>query len=163
MNKMRRFFRKLSFPTASEVAAKANESLPPFLGSAFNRKLLFVEDDLEIRMVMREIIKKYACEMVEAADGKAALIHFEPRKYDLILLDVRLPDMSGIEILRTIRWQDPLQPVAVFSGYLDSATIDEIYAAGWAFLGRKPDDLRDGNVLRLMLRTAGIIPKPEFL
>jgi CheY-like chemotaxis protein len=146
-------------PTSGEVARRVNDSGSSSPFRLPNRTLLFVDDDEYIRSVMRRIIGQFECDLTEAADGKTCLALYAPKKWDLIILDLRLPDIDGIELLKSLREQDPEQAIAVFSGYLSTAIIDQLYEVGWVFLGRKPLDLRDGVVLRTMLKTVGIVPK----
>ena len=63
------------------------------------KKCLVVDDSKVVRMVARKILEELAFEIIEAADGKEALAKCEESMPDAVLLDLRLPDMDGMERL----------------------------------------------------------------
>lgn len=95
-------------------------------------KLLIVEDDRIVSTIYRN---KFAVEgfLVEvAADGEAALRLVEEFKPDILLLDLMLPKVSGVEILRTLRASEEFRatPVVVFSNAYANAVIEDAWKAG---------------------------------
>ena len=66
-------------------------------------RLLFVEDDDNIRLALRLALEDEGYEVVEAPDGAAGLRKFNETPPDLVLLDLRLPDISGFDVCRQIR------------------------------------------------------------
>ncbi len=66
-------------------------------------KILVVDDDEHIREVVRFALTKAGYEVIEAGDGKAALLHFNNHKPDLIILDIMMPELDGTEVCRKIR------------------------------------------------------------
>jgi response regulator RpfG family c-di-GMP phosphodiesterase len=70
-------------------------------------RILIVDDDAQGRALSREILELEGLTCEEAADGAAALGAFQGRCYDLVLLDIHLPKMSGVEVLRHLRTQPP--------------------------------------------------------
>jgi two-component system, NtrC family, nitrogen regulation response regulator NtrX len=79
--------------------------------------ILVVDDEAGVRSSLVGILgdEGYAAEAVET--GEAALIALESRRYDLLLLDVWLPGMDGLEVLARVRTLDPEVPVVVISGH----------------------------------------------
>ncbi|HRE02882.1 MAG TPA: response regulator, partial [Ilumatobacteraceae bacterium] len=67
------------------------------------QSLLFVEDDDSIRLALRLALEDEGYEVREAHDGRSGLDAFTEREPDLVLVDLRLPDMSGFEVCRSIR------------------------------------------------------------
>ncbi len=67
------------------------------------RSILIVEDDREIRDLLAHYLRKEGFEAVLAADGEAGLSRAKSARPDLILLDILLPGMDGLELLRRIR------------------------------------------------------------
>jgi two-component system aerobic respiration control sensor histidine kinase ArcB len=69
--------------------------------------VLLVED-IELNVVVaRSVLEKLGCSVEVAMTGKAALEMFDPLEFDLVLLDIQLPDMTGMDVSRAIRQQHP--------------------------------------------------------
>jgi two-component system OmpR family response regulator len=66
-------------------------------------QILVVDDDAHIREVVRFALEKAGHRVVEAADGRAALDEFERTPSDLVVLDILMPEMDGLEVCRTLR------------------------------------------------------------
>ena len=66
-------------------------------------RVLVVDDEPGIRTLLREDLRADGHEVVEAASGAEALACFAEQPVDLVLLDIGLPDMDGLEVLRTLR------------------------------------------------------------
>ncbi|MCV0402292.1 MAG: response regulator transcription factor [Chloroflexi bacterium] len=79
------------------------------------RRLLLVEDDPTLRQALAFNLAREGYEVTSAADGEAALDVARGGRLDLILLDVMLPGMSGIEVLRVLRREGVTTPVIVLS------------------------------------------------
>jgi DNA-binding response OmpR family regulator len=67
------------------------------------RSILVVEDEPTLRETLAEALEGEGFEVVQAADGRRALSLFRTRRPDLVLLDLMLPEISGLEVCRTIR------------------------------------------------------------
>lgn len=65
--------------------------------------LLFIEDDDQIRLALRLVLEDEGYEVREAPDGRSGLAAFHAQEPDLVLLDVRLPDISGFDVCRALR------------------------------------------------------------
>ncbi|MFM8563984.1 MAG: response regulator [Acidimicrobiia bacterium] len=85
--------------------------------------LLFIEDDDQIRLALRLALEDEGYEVREAADGVAGLAAFHQREPDLVLLDLRLPDISGFEVCRAIRAMS-IVPIVMVTAETD--TIDMV-------------------------------------
>jgi len=79
------------------------------------RRLLIVEDDPTLRQALAFNLAREGYEVSSAADGESALEAARSDRLDLILLDVMLPGMSGIELLRVLRRDGVTTPVIVLS------------------------------------------------
>jgi len=79
------------------------------------RRILVVEDDLTLRQALAFNLSREGFEVSTAADGEAGLAAARGRRLDLILLDVMLPAMSGLEVLRVLRSDGISTPVIVLS------------------------------------------------
>lgn len=67
------------------------------------RNILIIEDDIKIRFLLRDYLKKENFMVYEASDGDEGLNTFKNNKIDLILLDIMMPKVDGITVLETIR------------------------------------------------------------
>jgi DNA-binding response OmpR family regulator len=83
--------------------------------AAIRRKLLVVEDDRTLRQALVFNLSREGYEPVTATDGENALAIARAQRLDLILLDVMLPGMSGVEVLRTLRREGNDTPVIILS------------------------------------------------
>jgi two-component system KDP operon response regulator KdpE len=83
-------------------------------------KVLVIDDEPPIRKLLRMGLGTQGYEILEAANGKGGL-ELLARKPDLIILDLGLPDIDGLELLRTIRGRDEKVPVVVLSSRGDEA------------------------------------------
>jgi two-component system, OmpR family, KDP operon response regulator KdpE len=88
--------------------------------SAAPLKVLVVDDEPPIRKLLRVGLSTQGYEILEAPNGKAAL-ELLAQKPDLIILDLGLPDIQGLDLLRTIRARDESVPVVVLSSRGDEA------------------------------------------
>ena len=112
-------------PTTREGIADALSRIKEF--SAPRRKrLLVVEDNKAEQMSIRELLGHDDIEIVNAGTGDEALATLRDRPCDCVVLDLRLPDMSGFEVLERMRADDALTdvPVVVFTGRELSAEED---------------------------------------
>jgi DNA-binding response OmpR family regulator len=82
-------------------------------------RLLFIEDDDDIRTVLRMSLEDEGYVVTEARDGKSGLAAFEREEPDLVLLDLRLPDMQGFEVCRTLRSKS-IVPIMIVTAQTDT-------------------------------------------
>jgi two-component system response regulator (stage 0 sporulation protein F) len=87
--------------------------------NAPNVKILVVDDEGAVRAFLTTVIKGEGFNPLEARDGEQALEMVKSEAPDLMLLDMRLPDMNGIEVLRLARKRSQLS-VIVLTGYSDT-------------------------------------------
>lgn len=78
-------------------------------------RILIAEDDLEIQRPLREYLRAEGYQVMEAADGEEALSLWHQEKPDLLILDIIMPKISGMEVLREVRREDPHIPVLMLS------------------------------------------------
>jgi len=83
------------------------------------QRLLFIEDDQHIRAALKLALEDEGYEIIEAADGLKGLSAFETTSVDLVLLDLRLPDLSGFEVCRLLRARS-LVPIIIVTAQTDT-------------------------------------------
>jgi DNA-binding response OmpR family regulator len=81
--------------------------------------LLFIEDDDAIRLALRLALEDEGYEVREAANGAEGLAEFGEREVDLVLLDLRLPDMSGFDVCRSLRAAS-IVPIIIITAQTDT-------------------------------------------
>ncbi|MGQ0722421.1 MAG: sigma-54-dependent transcriptional regulator [Candidatus Eiseniibacteriota bacterium] len=86
-------------------------------------RILIVDDEEGLRRLLSILLSKEGYEVVAAANGSDAIAQFEKNVVDLVITDIKMPGMSGIELLQAIRALDPAVPVIVMTAYasLDTA------------------------------------------
>ncbi|MFM7649875.1 MAG: response regulator [Acidimicrobiaceae bacterium] len=81
--------------------------------------LLFVEDDRDIRAALRLALEDEGYKVIESPDGQSGLKTFASENVDLVLLDLRLPDMSGFDVCRELRSKS-LVPIIMVTAQTDT-------------------------------------------
>jgi DNA-binding response OmpR family regulator len=81
--------------------------------------LLFIEDDDAIRLALTLALEDEGYSVREAGDGRSGLAAFAEREPDLVLLDLRLPDMSGFEVCRSMR-SSSIVPIIIVTAQTDT-------------------------------------------
>src|SRR5687767_15806611 len=88
--------------------------------------LLLVDDDSQIRQLLSEIGSREGFDVLEAADGAAAIEMLQRRHIDLVLLDLHMPRVNGLDVLRAVRASGTSSQIALMSG--DASVEDAVEA-----------------------------------
>lgn len=91
--------------------------------------LLFIEDDEAIRTALRLVLEDEGYAVAEAGDGETGIKMFGQLNPDLVLLDLRLPDISGFEVCRAIR-RTSITPVIMVTAQTDTSDLVNGFDAG---------------------------------
>ncbi len=81
------------------------------------RIVLVVEDDDEVRSMLKDYLTFLGYETVTAADGLEGLNRIKERPYDLVITDIAMPYVSGIGIISILKKEHPEIPVIAITGY----------------------------------------------
>jgi len=81
------------------------------------KKILVVDDEENIRQLYKEEFEERGYEVTTVADGTQALAAFDTQKFDLVTLDMRMPDIDGIETLRKMKEKNSTLPVIICTAY----------------------------------------------
>ncbi|HOV84848.1 MAG TPA: response regulator [Syntrophobacteraceae bacterium] len=92
--------------------------------------LLIVDDDIAHRLMLATLFEEWGYRVEEAADGLAALDFIRSNPVDIILMDVRMPRMNGIEATKEIQRIDSDLPIIVMTAYSSLSTGMEALNAG---------------------------------
>ncbi len=114
-------------------------------------KLLIIDDEKSIRRTLREILEYEKYQVDEAADGVEGITLIQKNKYDIILCDIKMPKMDGIEVLEKVMQLSSDTPVVMISGHGNIETAVEAVKKGAFDFISKPLDL---NRLLVTIRNA---------
>jgi len=101
-------------------------------------RILVVDDDEQLLLLLRQVLQKEGYEVYSTADGPQGLDIYKRERPDLVLLDVGLPSMDGIEVLKNIISHDEQAKVIVFTAYGGGMTANEAYSSGACDFVEKP-------------------------
>ena len=110
-------------------------------------RILVVDDEESHRIMLRAVLKEEGYEVSEASDGTEAVKAVEQEPFDLILMDIRMRTMDGIEALGEIRKISPLVPVLIMTAYASVKTAVEALKAGAFEYLTKPLDTDELKIL----------------
>ncbi|HLO20445.1 MAG TPA: response regulator, partial [Sphingomicrobium sp.] len=131
--------------TREDVAEDALARDEGLLGG--RARILLVDDDDEVRMVTSDMIGELGYTVVAVATGEAALAKLRGEKFDLLITDVVMPGMNGVELVRRVRNEDRRLPVLFSSGYADVEMFGE--------------ELSDETVLKKPFRMSDVVDRIE--
>lgn len=81
------------------------------------KKILLVDDEEGIQMLYREELEDDGYEVISAYTGEEGIRKFKEESPDLVILDIQMPGMNGIETLRQMKMENPSLPVILSSAY----------------------------------------------
>lgn len=109
------------------------------------KKILVIDDEEYIRDSVIGFLEDFGFEVVDAENGKIGLEMFDSRQPDLVLCDLRMPEMDGLEVLASVRRKNSKIPIIIVSGAGNIAdTVEALRLGAWDYI-IKP--IQDMNVL----------------
>ncbi len=106
-------------------------------------KIFIVDDEERFRTTMSKLLMVRGLEVSTAGDGKEAFKELREKSYDVLILDVRMPGMSGIEVMMELRKLDPFIEVIIMTGYASVDTAKKITELGAYDYMLKPYNIDD--------------------
>jgi CheY-like chemotaxis protein len=85
--------------------------------ASVSRRILLVDDEPHVRKTIAGLVRSAGHAVVEAEGSMAALSRLAKHPVDLVLTDLGMPDMNGIELAQTIKLQSPTLPVVILTGW----------------------------------------------
>jgi len=103
-------------------------------------KILIVDDEVPIRRTLRDILEFEGYDVDEASDGLECVAKVQKEKYDVIITDIKMPRMDGIEALERLQILSPETPVIMVSGHgtIDTA-VEAVKKGAFDFISKPPD------------------------
>ncbi|MEN9413784.1 MAG: hypothetical protein RLZ62_88, partial [Bacteroidota bacterium] len=103
-------------------------------------KILIVDDETPIRRTLRDILEFEGYEVDEAVDGLECVAKVQKEKYDVVITDIKMPKMDGIEALERLQILSPETPVIMVSGHgtIDTA-VEAVKKGAFDFISKPPD------------------------
>ncbi len=92
--------------------------------------ILIVDDEEVVRLSHARVLSTPYCQVETAGNGAEALHALERQSFDVVLLDLRMPEMGGLEVLRVIKERWPESEVVVITGYASIETAKEAVRLG---------------------------------
>jgi DNA-binding NtrC family response regulator len=129
-------------------------------------KILVIEDEAAIRRVLTKILSEESdtYEVEEAEDGLSGLEKIKNDDYDLILCDIKMPKMDGVEVLEAIKKIKPEIPVVMISGHGDLDTaVNTMRLGAFDYISKPPDLNRLLNTVRNALDKKELVVENKLL
>ena len=103
-------------------------------------KILIVDDEASIRNTLKEILEFEKYDVDEATDGIQCLGKLKKSKYDVVIMDIKMPKMDGMEALERVQTISSDTPVIMISGHADIDTaVDAVKKGAFDFISKPPD------------------------
>ena len=122
-------------------------------------RVLVLEDELGFQTLLTEVLGGAGHEVVSAQSGAVALDLASERPFDLLLVDNRMPGISGLEFLKRFRAIDPHAPVIIMTAYADVPVVVEAMRLGVVDFLVKPFSL--DSLLPLVERSLSAAARPN--
>ncbi|MFZ4474448.1 MAG: sigma-54-dependent transcriptional regulator, partial [Saprospiraceae bacterium] len=127
-------------------------------------KILIVDDETPIRRTLRDILEFEQYEVEEASDGLECVAKVQKDKYDVVIMDIKMPKMDGIEALERLQILSPETPVIMVSGHgtIDTA-VEAVKKGAFDFISKPPDLNRMLITVRNALERAELVNTTQVL
>ena len=101
-------------------------------------KILIIEDDIQLNTTITNFLKYKGYKTISVEDGEVAFEYINKNLYDLYIIDINIPKISGLELLKYIRQKDLKTPVVIITASLELENIKTAYKNGCDEYIKKP-------------------------
>jgi len=115
--------------------------------------VLVVDDESIVREFFKDVARSLGGHVDTAEDGDVAVEKCRNRHYDIVFMDMRMPNMNGLEACRSILGMDPMAKIVMMSGFSEDRMMDEAIKCGAICKISKPFELK--SILELI---ASVLP-----
>ncbi len=127
-------------------------------------KILIVDDEMPIRRTLRDILEFEGYDVDEATDGLECVSKVQKEKFDVVITDIKMPKMDGIEALERLQILSPETPVIMVSGHgtIDTA-VEAVKKGAFDFISKPPDLNRMLITVRNAIERADLVNTTQVL
>ena len=129
-------------------------------------RILIIEDEAAIRRVLVKILSEESdtYQVIEAEDGLAGIDIFKKEDFDLVLCDIKMPKMDGVEVLEAVKKVKPEIPIVMISGHGDLDTaVNTMRLGAFDYISKPPDLNRLLNTVRIALDRKDLVVENKRL
>ena len=121
-----------------------------------SKRILIIDDDIEFSRLLTGVFEQAGHEVLSVVDAEAGLATVESEPVDLVVTDLRLPEQSGLDFIRSVRAVNENMPLVMVSGFLDDDAIRDLIRHGASGIFMKPL-----NIFSLLKRANQLLEKSE--
>lgn len=126
--------------------------------------ILIIDDEKAIRKTLTEILSFEGYKIDEAADGEEGLKRFKEKSYDLVLCDIKMPKLDGIEFLQKAADTNPDIPIIMISGHGNIETaVEAVKKGAYDFISKPPDLNRLLITIRNAMERSSLVTETKVL
>ena len=89
-----------------------------------------IDDDARVREMLRDVMTAFGYEVDVADDGRAGLIKFRQRPADVVITDLMMPGLDGLQVAAELRVSHPTVPIILITGFAGDAAVNEAHRLG---------------------------------
>ena len=126
--------------------------------------ILIIDDERAIRNVLKEILTNEGYKVEEAVDGEEGLRKFTGGNFDLVLCDIKMPKLDGIEFLQQANATNPDVPIIIISGHGNIETaVDAVKKGAYDYISKPPDLNRMLITIRNAMDKTNLVKETKIL
>lgn len=126
--------------------------------------ILIIDDEKSIRKTLTEILSYEGYKIEEAADGEEGLKKFKEKNFDLVLCDIKMPKLDGIEFLEKAREINDEVPIIIISGHGNIETaVEAVKKGAYDYISKPPDLNRMLITLRNAMEKTSLVAETKVL
>ncbi len=127
-------------------------------------KILIVDDEEAIRRTLRDILEFEKYNVEEARDGMECLVKLKKTKYDVVIMDIKMPRLDGMDALERVQVLSPDTPVIMISGHANIDTaVEAVKKGAFDFISKPPDLNRMLITIRNAMDKSTLITETQVL
>lgn len=117
---------------------------------AASPRILILEDDPDLTQILESVLEQHDCEVVAVSTVAEAIEASQSQKFDLVFVDLLLPDGSGVRLIQSVKKRWPHTPIVVMTGLVFDSALDRALSYGPVAFLRKPSDTTFSAIVNLL-------------